>query len=174
MQNRRLGLIALSLLILLGFFYASTETGAQIRGPLGGEYTFGYFGGSREGYLASREEVIHREGACPTGGCVLKLNAVEVRPPRAHQGDTLTLTTSYTILTPEDRAIPVTISREIFFEGKSLGKTKSMDRGKLNGDWTQELDFTLPADARPGVYTLRTKVSTGYVDRQQDVTFEVY
>lgn len=174
MQNRRLGLIGLSLLILLGFFYTRTETGAQIRGPLGGEYTFGYFGGSRDGYLSDREEVINREGVCPTGGCVLKLNKVEVRPSRAHQGDTLTLTTTYTILTPEQRALPVSISREIFFQGNSLGKTKSIDSGRLNGDWTQEIDFTLPADARPGLYTLRTTVSTGYGDRQKDVTFEVY
>ena len=36
------------------------------------------------------------------------------------------------------------------------------------------VDFTLPADARPGVYTLRTKVSTGYGAEQKDVTFEVY
>ena len=174
MQNRRLGLIALSLLILLGLGYAHTETAAQIRGPLGGEYNFGYFGGSWDRYLQSREDVINREGVCPTGGCVLKLNEVKVSPPRAHKGDTLALTTSYTILTPEQKAIPVTVSRQIFFEGKALGQTSSIDSLHYNGDWTQELDFTLPADARPGVYTLRTKVSTGYVDRQKDVTFEVY
>jgi hypothetical protein len=175
MQHRRRGLIWLSLLILLGLGFAHTETAAQgFRGPLGGEYNFGYFGGSWDRYLQSREEVINREGVCPTGGCVLKLNEVKVLPSRAHPGDTLSLTTSYTILTPEQKAIPVTVSREILFEGKPLGQTRTIDSLHFNGDWTQELDFTLPADARPGVYTLRTKVSTGYVDRQQDVNFEVY
>jgi len=174
MHNRRLLLIGLSLLILLGLFYANTETRAQvIKGPLG-EYTWGYFGGSRESQGMSREDVIAREGSCPTGGCVLKLDQVEVRPSRARKGDTLTLTTRYTILTPEQQALPVSITREILFQGKALGQTKSMDSGKLNGSWTQEVAFTLPADARPGVYTLRTKVSTGYGERQKDVTFEVY
>ena len=173
MQNRHLCLIGLSLLILLGLGYANTEAEAQIKTPLG-EYTWGYFGGSRESQGMSREDVITREGSCPTGGCILKLNEVEVRPPKAHKGDTLTLTTVYTILTPEQVALPVSISREIFFQGKALGKTRSIDSSRLNGSWTQKVDFTLPADALPGVYTLRTKVSTGYGDAQKDVTFEVY
>ena len=60
MRNRRLLLIGLSLLILLGLFYASTETGAQVvKTPLG-EYTWGYFGGSRESQGMSREDVIVR------------------------------------------------------------------------------------------------------------------
>jgi hypothetical protein len=171
MQNRRLLWIALSLLFLLGLGFAGTEAGAQIyQGPIGG---WGTYGGSRENRLLSREAVITREGSCPTGGCVLKLDRVEVRPSKAHHGDTLTLTTVYTILTPEQLAIPVSITREIFFQGKSLGQTKSIDSGKLNGSWTQEVSFTLPADARPGLYTLRTRVATGYTSAQQDVTFEV-
>lgn len=174
MQNRHLLLIGLSLIILLGLFHANTEAGPKaIKTPLG-EYTWGTVGDSRESLGLSREEVIVREGSCPTGGCVLKINEVQVRPARAHKGNTLTLTTVYTILTPEQVAIPVSITREIFFQGKTLGQTKSMDSGKLNGSWTQEIDFTLPADARPGVYTLRTKVNTGYGAAQKDVTFEVY
>jgi hypothetical protein len=174
MQYRRLFLLGISLLILVGLFYANTETGAQVvKTPLG-DFTWGNFGGSRESLGMSREDVIVREGSCPTGGCVLKLDRVEVSPSRAHPGDTLKLTTTYTILTPEQQAIPVSITREMLFKGKVLGQTKNLDSGKLNGSWTQEIDFTLPADARPGVYTLRTKVTTGYGDRQQDVTFEVY
>jgi hypothetical protein len=174
MQTRRWRLITLSLLILVGLFYANSEAGAQIyHGPLG-DTIWGHFGGGRENSLLSREDLIAREGGCPTGGCVLKLDEVGVRPARAHKGDTLTLTTTYSILTPEQLAMPVSITREIFFEGKALGQTKSMDSGKLNGSWTQEVEFTLPADARPGVYTLRTKVTTGYGAAQKDVTFEVY
>lgn len=174
MNHLRLRLIGLSLLILLGLGYAHTESAAQVvKTPLG-EYSWGYFGGSRESQGMSREDVIAREGACPTGGCVLKIVEVQVRPARARQGDTLALTTTYTILTPEQQAIPVAITREILFQGKALGKTKSIESRVLNGSWTQVVDFTLPADARPGVYTLRTKVSTGYGAAQHEVTFEGY
>ena len=68
----------------------------------------------------------------------------------------------------------MSVTREIFFQGKALGQTRSIDSSRLNGSWTQTVDFTLPADARPGVYTLRTKVNTGYGSAQKDVTFEVY
>ena len=89
MQNRNLCLIGLSLLILVGLGYAHTEAAAQIKTPLG-EYTWGYFGGSRESQGMSREDVIVREGSCPTGGCILKLNEVEVQSPpgpqRRHPG----------------------------------------------------------------------------------------
>jgi len=174
MQNRLLPLLSLSLLILLGLFFANTEAAAQVfRTPLG-EYTWGTVGGSRESQGVSREDVIARQGVCPTGGCVLKLDGVEVRPARARPGDTLTLTTVYTILTPEQAALPVSIIREIFFQGQALGRTKSIDSRVLNGTWTHDLDFTLPADARPGLYTLRTTVSTGYDSKQKEVRFEVY
>ena len=174
MQTRRLRLIGLILIIMIGTFSANFIATAQVvKTPLG-EYTWGNFGGSRESQGMSREDVIAREGSCPTGGCILKLDEVGVRPSRAHKGDTMTLTTVYTILTPEQQALPVSITREILFQGKVLGQTKNMDSGRLNGSWTQVVDFTLPADARPGVYTLRTKVTTGYGAAQKDVSFEVY
>ena len=37
------------------------------------------------------------------------------------------LTTTYTILTPEQVALPVAITREIFYHGKSLGKPKARE-----------------------------------------------
>ncbi len=172
MFSRRQLLIGLSSIVLLVLVYVSIEAGAQIyQGPTG---DWGSYGGSRESRRLTREDVISREGSCPTGGCVLKLDEVVVRPARAHKGDTLTLTTVYTILTPEQVAIPVSITREILFQGKALGQTRSTDSRRLNGSWSQAVDFTLPADARPGVYTLRTKVSTGYGAEQKDTTFEVY
>ncbi len=167
----RLRLLRLIVLIFVWIVF-NLEAGAQIyQGPTG---DWSSYGGSRESRRLDRENVIIREGSCPTGGCILKLDQVEVRPSQARPGETLTLTTVYTILTPEQVAIPVTITREIFFEGKALGKTRSTESRRLNGSWTQAVDFTLPADARPGVYTLRTKVSTGYGSEQKEVTFEVY
>jgi hypothetical protein len=85
----------------------------------------------------------------------------------------MVLATTYTILTPDAVAIPVAITRDISFQGKSLGRTKSMEMRKLNGTWLQEVDFTLPANARPGVYTLKTKVSTGYAASEKETQFQV-
>jgi hypothetical protein len=137
------------------------------------DFTWGTFGGSRESNRLDREQLIARGNSCPTGGCVLRLDNVEVRPPAALPGRTLVLATTYTILTPEQVAIPVTISREVIFQGKPLGRTETIMPRRLNGTWNQEVDFTLPADAATGTYTLRTKISTGYASDQKEAQFRV-
>jgi hypothetical protein len=141
-------------------------------GPLD-DYSFGFWGASREESRLGREDIIAREGYCPTGGCVLRLDKVEVKPNRARRGATLRLATTYTLLTPEQVALPVAITREIFYQEKSLGRTKSIESRVYNGTRTQEIDFTLPANAAPGIYQLITKISTGYGTAQDRTDFQV-
>jgi len=161
----------LGLLVWLGVAFSITAAQAQPR--FLDDWTWGYWGASREESRLGREQIIAREGYCPTGGCVLRLDRVEVKPPQARKGATLLLSTTYTILTPEQIALPVAISREIFFQGKSLGKTKSIETRRYNGTWTQEINFTLPASAAPGVYRLVTRISTGYGAAQDSTDFQV-
>jgi hypothetical protein len=137
------------------------------------DFTFGFWGNTREESRMGREDIIAREGYCPTGGCVLRLDKVEVKPNRARKGATLLLSTTYTILTPEQVALPVAITREIFYHEKSLGRTKSLESRVYNGTRTQEIDFTLPADAAPGIYQLVTKITTGYGTAQDRTDFQV-
>ncbi len=120
-----------------------------------------------------REATIARHNYCPTGGCVIRLEEVRLKPVETSPGSTLTLTTKYTILTPENLPIPITISREVVFQGKSLGRVKAMNSNNNNGTYEQDLNFTLPSDATPGVYTLITRVSTGYGMDQKSLEFYV-
>lgn len=137
------------------------------------QYGFGSLNNYRESNRLGREATVARENYCPTGGCVIRLDDVTVRPPVAQKGQTLLLATNYTLLTPEGVAIPVAITREVFFQGKSLGRTKSIESRRQNGVWQQEVNFTLPADAVPGEYVLLTKVSTGYGQSEKSVKFRV-
>jgi hypothetical protein len=137
------------------------------------DYTFGFWGNNREESRMGREDIIAREGYCPTGGCILRLDKVEVKPNRARKGATLRLSTTYTILTPEQVAMPVAITREIFYHEKSLGRTKSLESRVYNGTRTQEIDFTLPADAASGIYQVITKITTGYGTAQDRTDFQV-
>jgi len=161
----------LSLLLWLGLSLAlSVPRGYS--GPMD-DYSFGFWGGNREESRMGREDIIAREGYCPTGGCVLRLDKVEVKPNRARKGATLRLATTYTILTPEQVSLPVAITREIFYQEKSLGRTKSIESRVYNGTRTQEIDFTLPANAAPGIYQLITKITTGYGTAQDRTDFQV-
>ena len=121
----------------------------------------------------AREQAVARYNYCPTGGCVVRLEDVQISPSRAEKGDTLTLTTTYTILTPENVPIPLTISRNLLYQGKSLGQVKAMNARNKNGTYTQKIDFTLPAGAVPGIYTLVTRISTGYGQDEKMLEFSV-
>jgi hypothetical protein len=164
-------LVWLSLILLAGLSLHVPE--AQTQPGFLSDYTFGFWGETREERRMGREDIIAREGYCPTGGCVLRLDKVEVRPSRVRRGGTMLLSTTYTILTPEQVALPVAITREIFYQGKSLGQTKSMESRVYNGTRTQEINFTLPANAAPGIYQLITKISTGYGTAQDRTDFQV-
>ena len=106
-KNRFRDQIGLGVLLWLGFsLFISVVPGQS--GPLD-DYTFtlGIWGNSREQSRMGREDIIAREGFCPSGGCILRLDGVTVRPNQARRGDTLRLSTTYTILTPEQVAMPV-------------------------------------------------------------------
>lgn len=176
MQKLRYSSLACLVLAgLIGVTFSVTETGAQgqFLDRSWGDYTWGAYGGNREASRLGREDLVARENYCSTSGCVLRLDGVAVRPPKASGGQTMVLSTAYTILTPDAVAIPVAISRDIIFQGKSLGRTKNIESRRLNGTWVQEIDFTLPANAVAGVYTLRTKVTTGYGSDQKEMQFRV-
>ena len=164
-------LIGLGLMLLAGLCLNVPE--ARTQPGFLSDYTFGFWGASREESRLGREDIIAREGYCPTGGCVLRLDRVDVRPNRARGGATLQLATTYTILTPEQVALPVAITREIFYREKSLGRTKSIESRVYNGTRTQHIDFTLPANAAPGIYQLVTKISTGYGTAHDRTDFQV-
>jgi len=146
---------------------------AQAQPGFFNDFTWGFYRNGQEALRLHREDVIARYGYCPTGGCILRLDSVDIKPNRAHRGDTLRLSTTYTILTPEQVSLPVAITREIFYQGKALGRTKSIETRRENGTWTQEINFTLPADAAPGIYQLITKITTGYGTAQDRTDFQV-
>jgi len=164
-------LVRLSLMLLIGLFFHVPE--ARTQPGFLSDYTWGAFGASREESRLGREDIIAREGYCPTGGCVLRLDKVEIKPNRTRKGGTVVLSTTYTILTPEHIALPVAITREIFYQEKSLGRTKSVESRVYNGTRVQEVNFTLPATAAPGIYQLVTKISTGYGTAQDRTDFQV-
>lgn len=176
MQKIRRGLLAwLVVAGLIGITFGLTQAYGQSRllDRSWGDYAWGAYGGNREASRLGREDLVARENYCSTSGCVLRLDGVEVRPAKARPGQTLILSTTYTILTPDAVAIPVAVTRAISFQGKSLGQTKNIESRRLNGTWNQEIDFTLPANAVAGVYTLKTKVTTGYASEQKETQFRV-
>jgi hypothetical protein len=165
-ERRWLGILLIVLMVLGGSGWVFNPSQKPGRGVVWTRY--------QTQKLQAREEAVARHNYCPTGGCVIRLEEVQIKPKRATRGDTLTLTTTYTILTPENVPIPLTISRELLLGGKSLGRVQAMNANNKNGTYVQNIDFTLPADAEPGTYTVVTRVSTGYGMDEKPLEFSVY
>lgn len=156
----------LTLMIVVITGCAPQQSGvARLGGLLWGQY--------REQIQLSREQAVAKHNYCPTGGCVVRLEAVQVQPRQARPGDTVTLTASYTILTPEQVAIPVSITRRVEYQGKSVGEVKVIETRNRNGTWANQAEFHLPAEAPSGSYTVDTRVSTGYGMAQKSAAFWV-
>lgn len=171
MVKYRIQLLA-GFMVLMLFKVAGCASDTPVRAAVG-EFSYSNWGQYRQTMQLSREDAVAKYNYCPTGGCVVRLEGADVKPSRAYKGETLTLTTAYTILTPEQLAIPVTISREIFFKGKSLGKTEELADRNFNGTWKQQASFSLPPNAALGIYTVVTRISTGYGSDQKSIEFTV-
>jgi hypothetical protein len=122
---------------------------------------------------SSREDAIAKHNYCPTSGCVVRLDKLAVIPNQVQKGREAAIVLTYTVLTADDTGIPVTITREMFFQDKSLGKTSSRNMRTPNGTFEQQVAFTLPDNSPPGPYTLKTRVSTGYGQDEKIVNFNV-
>jgi hypothetical protein len=120
-----------------------------------------------------REEAAARANYCPTSGCVIRLDRLAVTPKRVSRGQPVRLDLTYTILTADDVGIPVTISRELFFQGVSVGKSSARNLRTPNGTFEQRVEFTLPPASKPGTYTLKAVISTGYGQDEKTVEFRV-
>ncbi len=120
-----------------------------------------------------REAAVAQHNYCPTSGCVVRLDKLAVTPNRVPRGRYATIALTYTILTADDTGIPVTISREIFYQGRSLGKTSSKNMRTPNGTFDQEVAFSLPDKSAPGQYTLKTRISTGFGQDEKSLDFTV-
>jgi hypothetical protein len=121
----------------------------------------------------TREDAAAKHNYCPTSGCVIRLDRLAVTPHQVQRGRDATISMTYTILTAENTGIPVTISREIFCQGRSLGKTTSRNMRTPNGTFDQEVAFTLPENSPSGKYTLKTRVSSGFGQDEKSVDFKV-
>jgi hypothetical protein len=121
----------------------------------------------------NREDAAARHNYCPTSGCVVRLDKLAITPKRLQRGQYGTIALTYTVLTADDAGIPVTISREIFYQGRSLSKTSSKNMRTPNGTFDQEVAFTLPENSTPGKYSLKTRISTGYGQDEKSLDFTV-
>lgn len=144
------------------------KRGALIGGLLGG-----LAGGAIGHYLDEQEkdrtQTNTEYGYSPSQGTRLRVETVRANPATLSPGETVNINVTYAVLTTsENQQIPVTETREIVFNGKSVGKT-SIDISREGGTWRSTVPITLPANAARGQYRVIATVGSpnAGTDRQE-------
>lgn len=126
-------------------------------GPLGG----GSIGHYRDRQERTREQAASATSYDPAQGLVVRVEGARASPTAVRVGETVSLATTYTLLTPRaDQMLAVREAREVRHDGLLVANpTTAFTRA--NGTFTSALPITLPKDAAPGTYEVTVTVVAG-------------
>ena len=80
---------------------------------------------------------------------------------------------TYTILTPDNNPVAVTLVREVRFGGSTVGQPYQTTVNNANGTYTDQVAYTLPGNATRGTYTVTSRINSSYGSAQRDGSFTV-
>jgi hypothetical protein len=160
---------------IIGAATGSAATGAWIGAAAGG--VLGGVGGAL--YAAHRNREIRSAEAAAQAhgyqgqGYVISVDNVVASPGMASPGQQIMLSTDYTILTPDNAPVSATLVREIRYGGSLLGSPYQTTVTNTNGTYNDNVTYSLPRNATPGVYTVVIRLSSSYGTSQRETSFTV-
>lgn len=145
---------------LIGGLISRDTTGIVVGGLLGG------LAGGGIGYYLDRQDrtraqAVAETGYTPAQGNLVRVEGVQAAPAQVRPGETVNLTTTYTVLTPQaDRSNVVRETREIRHDGVLVANPTS-EFSRPNGTFTSALPISVPATAPRGAYEVTTTIASG-------------
>jgi hypothetical protein len=106
-------------------------------------------------------------------GNVVSVDNVTASPSTVRPGQQVNLGMNYTILTPANSPVSVTLVREIRYGGNIVGSPYQTTVSNANGSFNDNVSYSLPSNATPGVYTVTSRVMSSYGTSQKDTSFSV-
>jgi hypothetical protein len=103
---------------------------------------------------------------------LLRIEDASVNPSQANPGDEVTMSATFTILTPSRGTQLVHEVREVRHNGKLIGRPHFTSR-RAGGTWVSSMPIKLPLDAEPGTYTVTTIVETDNAGDTRETDFKV-
>jgi osmotically inducible lipoprotein OsmB len=150
---------------------AGGTKGAVIGGLLG------VLAGGVVGNYIERQDKDRTAAASATGyqasqGNLVRVENGQVQPSTARAGETVNLSSTYTILTPSNQTMEVRESREVRHDG-ALVANPAVNIQRANGTFTSTVPITLPSNAGKGTYDVTTTVAMGDRTARSMTTFTV-
>ncbi|HEY9072768.1 MAG TPA: hypothetical protein VIN67_01440, partial [Desulfobaccales bacterium] len=88
-------------------------------------------------------------------------------------GQQVNLEMTYTILTPSNVPVSVTLVREVRYNGQVLGQPYQTTVSNANGTFSDSVAYSLPSNASPGNYRVTSRVVSSYGTSQRESSFMV-
>ena len=104
---------------------------------------------------------------------MVSVDNVTASPSTVRPGQQVNLGMNYTILTPDNAPVSVTLVREIRYQGNLVGSPYQTTVTNANGSFNDNVTYSLPSNATPGVYTVTSRVTSSYGTSQRDASFTV-
>ena len=160
---------------IIGAASGHAGTGAWVGAAAGG--VLGGVGGAV--YAAHRNSEVRSAQAAAQAnnyqgqGNVVNVDNVVASPSMARPGQQIVLGVDYTILTPDNVPVSATLVREIRYQGNPVGSPYQTTVTNSNGTFQDNVTYSLPNNATPGVYTVMTRLQSNYGTSQREASFTV-
>jgi len=109
----------------------------------------------------------------PAQGNVVNIDQAYANPSVAGPGQQVNLGMQYTILTPANAPVSLTLVREVRYQGQLLGQPYQTTVSNANGTFSDSVAYSLPSNASPGNYTVTNRVVSSYGSSQREAYFTV-
>jgi hypothetical protein len=106
-------------------------------------------------------------------GYVVAVDNVTASPSVARPGDQVNLGMDYTILSPDNSPVSVTLMREVRYNGRLVGSPYQATVTNTNGGYSDNVSYGLDRNAAPGTYTVTSRVTSNYGSSSRDAYFTV-
>jgi hypothetical protein len=134
-------------------------------------------------YAEHRNEKIHEarmaapnpylQGGQSAQGNVVNIDQAYADPAVVSRGQQVNLGMQYTILTPANTPMSLTLVREVRYQGQLLGQPYQTTVSNANGTYSDSVAYSLPTNASPGNYTVTSRLVSSYGNSQKEAYFTV-
>jgi hypothetical protein len=160
---------------IIGAATGHAGTGAWVGAAAGG--VLGGVGGAL--YASHRNSEIRSSQAAAQAyqykgqGNVVSIDYASATPNAVRPGQQVNLGMNYTILTPSNAPVSLTVVREVLYGNTAVGAPNQLSVTNSNGSYTDSMDFTVPNNAPAGNYTVINRVTSNYGTAQKEAYFTV-
>ena len=161
---------------IIGAATGAPATGAWVGAAAGG--LLGGVGGylyaeHRNSEIQSQQAAAQSYNYQPSQGNVVSVDSAGANPSVVSPGQQVNLDMTYTILTPSNVPVSVTLVREVRYNGQVLGQPYQTTVSNANGTFSDSVAYSLPSNANPGNYRVTSRVVSSYGSSEREASFTV-